>query len=239
MTDREGGALIPASPTWKSRSSAAKPRQHGETGEWNGKPSSNISAVSGAPPPRASRCSIPSDGEAMARIRAGNRRGRRCRSPRGSGRSRRRVGPSRCDRPAGASSVRFGGPHPSRCRGHRAHRERGCGQTLDARSPQRRRQSAHRYFEVLRNGCRDKVHGETIPFQPGFTVLTVWEPHGVTGHIVPWNYPLQMTRALRRASSRDGQRDRPEARPRTRLSRRSRWHDWRRRRASRPAPSML
>src|SRR5690606_21890676 len=26
----------------------------------------------------------------------------------------------------------------------------------------------------------------------GYTVFTVREPHGVTGHIVPWNYPLQI-----------------------------------------------
>ncbi|MBV9076236.1 MAG: aldehyde dehydrogenase family protein, partial [Methylobacteriaceae bacterium] len=48
-----------------------------------------------------------------------------------------------------------------------------------------------RYFEYY-GGAADKVHGETIPFQAGFTVMTVWEPHGVTAHIVPWNYPLQM-----------------------------------------------
>lgn len=49
-----------------------------------------------------------------------------------------------------------------------------------------------RYFEYY-GGAADKVHGDTIPFQNGFTVMTVYEPHGVTGHIVPWNYPLQMT----------------------------------------------
>lgn len=49
-----------------------------------------------------------------------------------------------------------------------------------------------RYLEYY-GGAADKVHGETIPFQNGFTVVTVWEPHGVTAHIVPWNYPLQMT----------------------------------------------
>jgi aldehyde dehydrogenase (NAD+) len=49
-----------------------------------------------------------------------------------------------------------------------------------------------RYFEYYA-GAADKVHGETIPFQDGFTVMTVWEPHGVTAHILPWNYPLQMT----------------------------------------------
>jgi aldehyde dehydrogenase (NAD+) len=48
-----------------------------------------------------------------------------------------------------------------------------------------------RYFEFYA-GAADKVHGETIPYQDGTTVMTFWEPHGVTAHIVPWNYPLQM-----------------------------------------------
>jgi aldehyde dehydrogenase (NAD+) len=48
-----------------------------------------------------------------------------------------------------------------------------------------------RYFEFY-GGAADKVHGDTIPYQDGFTVLTTWEPHGVTGHIVPWNYPMQI-----------------------------------------------
>ena len=34
--------------------------------------------------------------------------------------------------------------------------------------------------------------GETIPYQPGYTVYTLRQPHGVTGHILPWNYPMQM-----------------------------------------------
>ncbi len=38
----------------------------------------------------------------------------------------------------------------------------------------------------------DKVHGETLPFANGYTALTLREPHGVTGHIVPWNYPMQI-----------------------------------------------
>lgn len=49
-----------------------------------------------------------------------------------------------------------------------------------------------RYFEYY-GGAADKVHGDTIPFQNGYTVMTVYEPHGVVGVIVPWNYPLQMT----------------------------------------------
>jgi len=48
-----------------------------------------------------------------------------------------------------------------------------------------------RYFEFY-GGAADKVHGETIPYLDGFTVMTIREAHGVTGHIVPWNYPMQI-----------------------------------------------
>ena len=48
-----------------------------------------------------------------------------------------------------------------------------------------------RYFEYY-GGAADKMHGETIPFLDGYHVSTVWEPLGVTGHIIPWNYPAQM-----------------------------------------------
>ena len=48
-----------------------------------------------------------------------------------------------------------------------------------------------RYFEYY-GGAADKVHGDTIPFVNGHSVMTFYEPHGVTAHIVPWNYPLQM-----------------------------------------------
>ncbi len=48
-----------------------------------------------------------------------------------------------------------------------------------------------RYFEYYAGAC-DKLHGETIPYTPGFAVMTVYEPHGVTGHIIPWNYPMQI-----------------------------------------------
>jgi aldehyde dehydrogenase (NAD+) len=41
-------------------------------------------------------------------------------------------------------------------------------------------------------GCVDKLHGETLPYTTGFTVMTVREPIGVTGHIIPWNYPMQI-----------------------------------------------
>jgi aldehyde dehydrogenase (NAD+) len=48
-----------------------------------------------------------------------------------------------------------------------------------------------RYFEFY-GGAADKVMGETIPFAAGYTAFTLREPHGVTGHIVPWNYPMQI-----------------------------------------------
>jgi aldehyde dehydrogenase (NAD+) len=48
-----------------------------------------------------------------------------------------------------------------------------------------------RYFEFYA-GAADKVHGETIPYDPAFLVAVVRETHGVTGHILPWNYPAQM-----------------------------------------------
>lgn len=48
-----------------------------------------------------------------------------------------------------------------------------------------------RYMEFYA-GAADKVHGETIPYQDGYTVFTLREPHGVTGHIIPWNYPMQI-----------------------------------------------
>ena len=48
-----------------------------------------------------------------------------------------------------------------------------------------------RYFEFY-GGAADKVHGQTIPFLAGYQVQAWHEPHGVTGHIIPWNYPAQM-----------------------------------------------
>jgi len=48
-----------------------------------------------------------------------------------------------------------------------------------------------RYFEFYA-GAADKFHGETIPYQDGYSVLTWREPHGVTGHVIPWNYPMQI-----------------------------------------------
>jgi len=51
--------------------------------------------------------------------------------------------------------------------------------------------AAARYFEFY-GGAADKLHGETLPFLDGYLVSVLREPHGVTGHIIPWNYPAQM-----------------------------------------------
>ncbi|CAN7199694.1 MULTISPECIES: aldehyde dehydrogenase family protein [unclassified Variovorax] len=48
-----------------------------------------------------------------------------------------------------------------------------------------------RYLEYYAGAC-DKLHGETLPYERGYTVLTLREPHGVTAHIIPWNYPMQI-----------------------------------------------
>ena len=48
-----------------------------------------------------------------------------------------------------------------------------------------------RYFEFY-GAAADKHHGTTLPYLDGFTVLTWKEPYGVTGHIIPWNYPSQI-----------------------------------------------
>jgi len=69
------------------------------------------------------------------------------------------------------------------------------GSTVDVGKPLRQAKAdalaLARYLEFY-GGAADKLHGETIPYQQGYTVLTLREPHGVTGHIVPWNYPMQI-----------------------------------------------
>ncbi len=48
-----------------------------------------------------------------------------------------------------------------------------------------------RYFEYY-GSAADKIHGEQIPYLNGYNVQVVRVPHGVTAHIIPWNYPAQM-----------------------------------------------
>jgi len=50
---------------------------------------------------------------------------------------------------------------------------------------------AAQYFEFY-GGFADKMYGDTIPLGAGRLGYTVLEPRGVTAHIIPWNYPLQI-----------------------------------------------
>ncbi|KOG34456.1 aldehyde dehydrogenase family protein [Streptomyces resistomycificus] len=53
-------------------------------------------------------------------------------------------------------------------------------------------EAAARYFEFYA-GVTDKLGGTTIPLGPGLIDYTVREPIGVSGQIIPFNYPLQNT----------------------------------------------
>ncbi|MAX33051.1 MAG: aldehyde dehydrogenase [Halomonadaceae bacterium] len=48
-----------------------------------------------------------------------------------------------------------------------------------------------RYFRFYAGGA-DKLHGETIPFETDYAVMTLREPFGVCAQIIPWNYPSQI-----------------------------------------------
>ena len=50
---------------------------------------------------------------------------------------------------------------------------------------------AAQYFEFY-GGYADKLYGETIPLGGDAFGMTFREPMGVTGHIIPWNYPIQI-----------------------------------------------
>lgn len=68
-------------------------------------------------------------------------------------------------------------------------------ETLDCGKPLSRARvdilSTARYFEFYA-GAADKFYGETIPLGPDYIDFTLREPLGVTAHIVPWNFPLNM-----------------------------------------------
>jgi len=51
---------------------------------------------------------------------------------------------------------------------------------------------AAQYFAFYA-GITDKLYGHTIPLDAVDFASTFREPLGVTGHIVPWNYPLQIS----------------------------------------------
>src|SRR3954470_18788234 len=48
-----------------------------------------------------------------------------------------------------------------------------------------------RYLEYY-GSAADKLHGDVIPYLGTHFIGVERVPHGVTGHIVPWNYPMQI-----------------------------------------------
>jgi aldehyde dehydrogenase (NAD+)/betaine-aldehyde dehydrogenase len=50
---------------------------------------------------------------------------------------------------------------------------------------------AIRYFEFYASAV-EVLYGDTIPVSSDVFIYTLREPFGVTGHIIPWNYPLQI-----------------------------------------------
>ena len=52
-------------------------------------------------------------------------------------------------------------------------------------------QGAARYFEYYANQA-ETVDGRAIPLGKDYIDYTVYEPFGVTAHIVPWNFPVEM-----------------------------------------------
>lgn len=68
-------------------------------------------------------------------------------------------------------------------------------ETLDTGKPLTQAQVdvevAARYCEYYA-GVADKILGETIPVRHDVLDYTIREPLGVTAHIVPWNYPIQI-----------------------------------------------
>ncbi|MEU4171620.1 aldehyde dehydrogenase family protein [Streptomyces sp. NPDC026665] len=68
-------------------------------------------------------------------------------------------------------------------------------ETLDTGKPLRQSLTdadvAARYFDFYANAV-DGLGGETIQHRPDRPAFTLREPYGVCGHIIPWNYPLQI-----------------------------------------------
>jgi aldehyde dehydrogenase (NAD+)/betaine-aldehyde dehydrogenase len=68
-------------------------------------------------------------------------------------------------------------------------------ETLDTGKPLRQARTdvevAARYFEFY-GSTVEALFGHTLPSGPGALLFTLPEPYGVSAHIIPWNYPLQV-----------------------------------------------
>jgi aldehyde dehydrogenase (NAD+) len=52
-------------------------------------------------------------------------------------------------------------------------------------------EGAARYFEYYGNQA-ETVEGRSIPLGADYFDFTTYEPFGVTAHVIPWNYPIEM-----------------------------------------------
>jgi aldehyde dehydrogenase (NAD+)/betaine-aldehyde dehydrogenase len=77
----------------------------------------------------------------------------------------------------------------------RDHEELARLESLDTGKPLKQARAdatvAARYFEFYANTI-ESLYGHTIPALADTFTYTVREPYGVTAHIIPWNYPLQI-----------------------------------------------
>ncbi|WNC94605.1 aldehyde dehydrogenase family protein [Paraburkholderia sp. FT54] len=48
-----------------------------------------------------------------------------------------------------------------------------------------------RYFDFYASAV-ETHYGSSIPLNADTMIFTEWEPHGVTAHVIPWNYPMQI-----------------------------------------------
>jgi aldehyde dehydrogenase (NAD+) len=48
-----------------------------------------------------------------------------------------------------------------------------------------------RYFDFYASAV-ETHYGSSIPLNADTLIYTQWEPHGVTAHVIPWNYPMQI-----------------------------------------------
>ena len=78
----------------------------------------------------------------------------------------------------------------------RDHEELARLESLDTGKPLKQARAdatvAARYFEFYANTV-ESFYGDTIPALEGTFVYTLREPYGVTAHIIPWNYPIQIS----------------------------------------------
>ncbi|HET7480332.1 MAG TPA: aldehyde dehydrogenase family protein, partial [Rubrobacteraceae bacterium] len=77
----------------------------------------------------------------------------------------------------------------------RDHEELARMESLDTGKPLKQAKAdatvAARYFEFYANTI-ESFYGDTIPAMADTFVYTLREPFGVTAHIIPWNYPIQI-----------------------------------------------